>query len=257
MKSKALSPEDIKQLQLEMLKEIDSICNRNGIRYSLSYGTLLGAIRHKGFIPWDDDVDLIMPLPDIEQLKSVFKSDNLGILDIDTCDYYEYQFPRIVHRGTYSRINRFNKWYGVSIDLYPVVGFTKYLHEIDSFMERGKSLQRKKLQYVEWYKRILRLTPFNIMPSGYKKAVRDLHSYVRQFPYEGSKKYFHVGGPFKYYQIFDYDVFETMTDVEFETYKFKCLSNYDDYLTHVYGDYMKLPPENQRIPYHIGNYYWE
>ena len=62
---KPISIEERKVVQLEMLKEINSFCKANNIRYSLAFGTLLGAVRHKGFIPWDDDVDIMMPLPDM------------------------------------------------------------------------------------------------------------------------------------------------------------------------------------------------
>ena len=68
-KRKQISLEEKKSIQLEMLKEIDAFCRNNNIKYSLAFGTLIGAVRHKGFIPWDDDVDIMMPLPDMLRFR--------------------------------------------------------------------------------------------------------------------------------------------------------------------------------------------
>ena len=75
---KKISFEKQKEIQLEMLKEIDYFCKHNSIRYSLAFGTLLGAIRHKGYIPWDDDVDIMMPYPDLIKLKRLFSSEKIS-----------------------------------------------------------------------------------------------------------------------------------------------------------------------------------
>lgn len=254
--NKRLSLDEVKVVQLEMLKEIDDYCRTNNIRYSLSYGTLLGAIRHKGYIPWDDDVDLIMPYPDLLRFKKEFKSDNLRVLDIDTYDYYEWQFPRICHTRTYSKPGKHSTWYGVNIDLYPVLGMVDDVEEIKKYLTKGNELQKKAFFFINWYRRELKYTPFTFLP-GYKNAIKRVYDYVRIYPFEGAKKFFHDGGPFKMYEIFDYDVFENLIDVDFENCKFLAPQRYDDYLKQVYGNYMQLPPEDKRHPYHGGNYYWK
>lgn len=256
MKSnKQITPDEVKSIQLDMLKEIDEYCRKNNIRYCLSYGTLLGAIRHKGYIPWDDDVDLIMPYPDLVRFKKEFKSKCLRILDIDTCEYYQWQFPRICHISTYGKAGFLRKSYGVNIDLYPVVGIVDDKEKIQDFLEEGQKLQNKADFYRVWHSREVRYTPFSFMP-GYKKAIKDLFDFVRQYPFEGANKFFHIGGPFKMYEVFDYDVFENIVDVDFEGCKFLAPERYDDYLRQVYGNYMQLPPEEKRHPYHSGCYYW-
>ena len=98
---KEINLEERKSLQLAMLKEIDAFCKKNGLRYSLAFGTLLGAIRHKGFIPWDDDLDIMMPVEDIIKFKAIFNYDKLKFCDVDTEKYYDLDFPRISHKRTY------------------------------------------------------------------------------------------------------------------------------------------------------------
>lgn len=255
-KDNRITPDEVKAIQLEMLKEIDDYCRKNNIRYCLSYGTLLGAIRHKGYIPWDDDVDLIMPYPDLLRFKKEFKSENLKVLDIDTYNYYEWQFPRICHAGTYSKSGKYSTWYGVNIDLYPVLGMVEDVEEIKKYMDKGNKLQKVADKFIIWYRREIKYTPFTFLP-GYKKAIKRVYDYVRKYPYEGAKKYFHVGGPFKMYEVFDYDVFESMIEVDFEGCRFLAPQQYDAYLRQCYGDYMQLPPEDKRHPYHGGCYFWK
>lgn len=79
-----LTLKELQQLSLEILKDVADFCEKNGIRYSLGYGTLLGAVRHKGFIPWDDDVDLMMLREDYEKFRTIYKSDKYTFLTAGT-----------------------------------------------------------------------------------------------------------------------------------------------------------------------------
>ena len=94
-----LSFEERKTLQLEMLKEIDTFCKAHDIKDSLAFGTLLGAVRHTGFIPWDDDVDIIMPMPELLKLKKLFKSESIEYCDVDTTQYFSYACSRLVSKN--------------------------------------------------------------------------------------------------------------------------------------------------------------
>ena len=164
MKDKQLTKEEIRQVQLEMLDEVDAFCRANNIRYSLAFGTLLGAVRHKGYIPWDDDMDIIMPLPDLLRFKELFKSEKIQYIDIDTERHYPYHFSRIAYRLTYNRISRFVKAYGVNIDIYPVVGMPDTEEQILTFLKDLQPLYKIK----KFYKRIengaLRRFPFAVTP---------------------------------------------------------------------------------------------
>lgn len=98
MKAKEITFEERKTIQLDMLKEIDAFCRTNNIRYTLACGTLIGAIRHGGYIPWDDDVDITMPYDDMLKFKKLFKSETMKYCDIETEKNYGYEFSRIIHK---------------------------------------------------------------------------------------------------------------------------------------------------------------
>lgn len=256
MNKKPITLEERKRIQLDMLDEIDSFCRNHNIRYSLAFGTLLGAIRHKGYIPWDDDVDLIMPLPDMLRFKKEFKSENLAYVDIDTVPHYEYHFSRICYLPTYSKPGLLEKSYGVSIDLYPVVGMADTEEGIQIFLKDIEPLYKRRLKLVSWRHRQIKRAPFAIVP-GYHSTIRRFHDIIlNSFPYETAKNYLHAGSV-RRVNILGFDVFDGFVDVEFEGHTYQSMARYHEYLTHCFGDYMQLPPEDQRHPYHGGVSYWK
>ena len=256
MKKTPISLEERKKIQLEMLDEIDAFCRANNIRYSLAFGTLIGAIRHKGYIPWDDDVDLIMPLPDMLRFKMSFKSDKLMYCDIDTVPHYEFHFSRICYLPTYSQPGMFEKSYGVSIDLYPVVGMPDTEEEIQKFLNDIDPLYKKRLRLITWRHRLIKFLPFAFVP-GYHRTIRRFHDVVlNSYPYETAKNFLHAGSV-RRINILNFDVFKTFIDVDFEGHVYQSVGTYHDYLTHCFGDYMQLPPEDQRHPYHGFVSYWK
>lgn len=256
MKDKQLTQSEIRAVQLEMLDEVDAFCRANGIRYSLAFGTLLGAVRHKGYIPWDDDMDIIMPLPDLLRFKELFKSEKIQYLDIDTVKHYPYHFSRIAYRPTYSKINRFVKSYGVNIDFYPVAGMPDTEEDIQKFLNDLQPLYDKRRSYIKRRMRFLRRLPFAFIP-GFDSVISRFRSIVlNSFPYHGAKNFLHAGSV-RRVNIFGFDVFDTMTEYDFEGHKYMGLARYDEYLTQCYGDYMKLPPEDKRAGTHGGIYFWK
>jgi len=99
---KELSSKEIKKIELDILIDFDDFCKKNKLRYYLSGGTLLGAIRHRGFIPWDDDIDVCMPRPDFERLINIFPN-NYGdkyILKSIKRENFLYPFAKIIHYGS-------------------------------------------------------------------------------------------------------------------------------------------------------------
>lgn len=252
-----ISLEEKRKIQLEMLKEIDTFCREHHLKYILAFGTLIGAIRHKGFIPWDDDLDICMPIDDLEIFKKEFQSDNIEYVDIDIDKSYSFLFPRLVHKKTYSKIGYFNKGKGVNIDVYPCFECKGNKDDLQVIFEKTKSMRKKDLTLLKWKNRIARYTPFpNILnlESSIKKSRNYLYS---QCVEEGSSVYYVYGGELDFRNVYQFNIFKNIIDVEFEGHKFMAPACYDSYLKQFYGDYMQLPPEEQRHPYHGDYYYWK
>lgn len=251
-KAKRVSAEEMRQIQLEMLDEIDAFCREQGIRYSLAFGTLIGAIRHKGYIPWDDDVDIIMPLPDMLRFKKEFCSDKLTYHDVDTDPHFEYHFSRISHNPTYSQRGLTFKTYGVSIDLYPVVGVKE---EPEAYMKNMRPLLHKRMNYVKWRKRVIKRFPLKTIPGFRNSLMKYRNKVLFSCPYDKAKYYYHAGSLTRV-NIFEFDVFKELCDVEFEGHTYMAVDCWHEYLTHCFGDYMQLPPVEERRPAHGFVCYW-
>jgi lipopolysaccharide cholinephosphotransferase len=256
--------EDFRKIQLimlEMLVEFDRICNKNDIVYSLDGGTLLGAIRHKGFIPWDPDVDVIMHRSEFKNFKKACEKDldtrRFFLQDYELDLNYRWGYARLRRKETeFIRAGHEHMKYktGIFIDIMlvdnvPDGSFMRKIHDILCFCirkvlwsEAGKVLHSKWYGRM-WYK-ILSYIPANwvfrfreFIASKYNlKDTKLIRRMTGQYP--ARCKY---GTPKSFY--------ENRIKVEFEGRQFWAFEQYDEYLKLVYGDYMELPPTNERVPH--------
>ena len=256
------------RISLEILHTIASICEENGFRYYLFYGTLIGAVRHHGYIPWDDDVDIMMPRPDYDQLlnylsKNISKFPNLKVFNHDVNPKYPYMITRISD-DRYRIVMANEKPYGmgVFIDIYPFDGLGNTEEEALKYGLKGDHLSSICYQATRDHFAIETTTsplrkmvkfPFYLFSKAIgKERLQDkLEKLARVKPYDDNK---YVGcvvwlsGGEK--DIFPREWFDEYIEVPFEEYTFRIPRMYDKILKHIYGDYMKLPPENERVGHH-------
>lgn len=256
-KEKELSFEEQKILQLDILKEVDFVCKKRSIKYSLAFGTLLGAIRHKGYIPWDDDLDIMMPYEDMVQLKKSLRSSNLSFCDVDTSKYYENPFGNICSNNTYRKIGN-QKERGLGIDVYPLVKIPSKPEEMMLYFEEAEKLQSRRAFLTKI--RLFMIRNFSFCPPiGFRKSVRKYRDFLASYNSCDSSNYYIIAAPLdiRTKMIYDEDFFQDMINVDFEGLKFPAIAKYDKFLTMMYGNYMQLPPEEKRHPYHGQHYYWK
>lgn len=265
IKGREMSLEEIHKVQINILDKIDETCKNLNLRYSLGGGSLLGAVRHKGYIPWDDDIDIMLPRPDYETLIKSFKCKypHLIIQDYNTDIAYQLRWARVYDNRTIL-ISK-NTIDGVFVDVFPVDGLPP-LNEMKDYMDRLKKLRRnlarvtkhhseavQKNYYVLRFKYYIKRI---IFPSR-KRVVTELENLFHSYPFESSDYAGAITGMFGIKEHMSVDVFKEYIWLEFEGKKYMCIKRYDAYLTQHYGDYMQLPPINKRKTHHEFKVYWK
>ncbi len=265
---KELTTKEIQGVILEILKAVTDICEEQSYRYMLIFGTLLGAVRHHGFIPWDDDIDIMMPRKDHDKFVEYFKNNrekypHFHLFIYTDCPDYPYMVTR-VSDDRYKIIMKNEKDYGMGlfIDIYPFDGIGNTWKEASLRARKGDFLSSVCFQATRKHFAIETTTskfrklikfPFFIFSKiyGKKRAIKILHKMAGIHSYETSK---YVGciiwlSGYKR-DCFLRRWFEESIKVAFEQYEFRIPREYNKVLEHDYGDYMQLPPEKDRVGNH-------
>ena len=260
---------EVQLFGLEILKDVHSFCTLNGIRYSLAYGTLLGAIRHKGFIPWDDDIDIVMPRPDYERFCNSFTSDaGYDIFSPIAGDCY-LGYARVcdlkrtwVHSMPWCKQSPTGMW----IDIFPIDGIDinrdsnvdfQYLSNLEKRRYIAR-MPKDNLKRLMPFKRQIRTMAKKILFcwTNIEKIVSEYDNCIKRVDFESSD-FCGNRSILAYYQKERYNrsLFDSYIDIEFEGKIFKSIAGYDEFLRTIYGNYMQLPPVEKRVR-HPQEMYW-
>lgn len=267
--NKPLNIKEIQSVNLQILKIVADICEQERFTYILAYGTLLGAIRHKGFIPWDDDIDIMMPRPDYEKLMAYFHNHQkelspLIAMNRENTPNYPHMITRICNTEYILRVKNERQYgLGIFLDIYVIDGcgnsFTEGLNLIKKtkkypsliFLAGRKYLHRGNT--TKWTRLLAK--PFVFVYAklmGQKYFIQKLMSYIDKSNYNDCKYVacliWECSSPA---DIIEKSVIEDRVLLDFENYKFYGPKNYDDYLTKYYGDYMTPPPVKNRTYHHL------
>ena len=258
-----MNNKDLRELQLyglDILKEVDRFCKKNKIKYSLGEGTLLGAVRHNGFIPWDDDLDIYMTRENFDKFVTTFKSKDYRVEYFNTMKKYWLPFAKVrmlkETRFSTPKIEKISKYTGPRIDVMP----------IDNVPEKFSKSQDKQGKMIKFWKIILRnhVYPMSKKPKPYYYLIMII---AKMIPYKfivkmltsQMKKYNNLDCNYRVCAVGDYNVrketfpkeyYEELTTIKFEDGNFPISKYYDKILSSIYGNYMKLPPKKDRFVKH-------
>lgn len=262
---KKISVEEAKKVTLDIMDTISQICEKNSIEYSLLYGTMIGAIRHKGFIPWDDDLDIGMEREYYDKFIEYFKQHEEELKPLKLYHYTtQKDYPHLIARVGDTRYpikQLHEKQYEmcVFVDIYPLdyakknyksminrtlacslVMVNKDLYKDVSVLRKTKlkiSAVLSRLFYKKYYKRV----------EDYLRSTKD-----RNYELEGSIAW--LEDPFEKV-LFPSEWYKETIYLPFENKQFKVFKHYDKMLKAIYGDYMELPDESDRIGHHFYEVY--
>lgn len=251
-----MSINEVKQIEQDVLFSVAQFCDKNQINYWLDCGTLLGAIRHKGFIPWDDDIDIGMFRDDYNRFISLFKEDSQGlnIQCIEFCKAYYNAYAKVVSPNTVVFEDGYQ--HGIGIDVFPYDNAPEDRIELEKAYKRrdhynrlnklrhskGKiqgKIYRRVIDYI--YRALLKCFPQNYFA---KRISCNAQKYNK-------KNYNNVGNFTSLSRICcPKSIFSSFINCTFEGISYKCPVGYDQWLRAFYGEYMQLPPEEKRVNTH-------
>ena len=246
----------LKRYEVDVLDKFVSICEKNKIKYFLAYGTLLGAVRHKGFIPWDDDIDVYMKPDDYYKFKEIMLNnpvDGYFYQSLETEKYYSLLFAKLRKNNTSvveEKTKEEKTHNGIFLDIFPLMPFPSQKEAQDKFFIRltvMKLMIEADLKTRSLYDNYgivgkILSNVFKIIPRKIRNKI--VVGLLRKclLTNEVYEKYFcFIDG-----KTFDKSSFDKIIKIDFEGKKYFAPKDYDGYLTSMYGDYMTPPPIDDR-----------
>lgn len=269
---KEITDKELLQLQLDILRDVDSFCRKNGIEYFLVGGTGIGAVRHGGYIPWDDDIDIGMTRPNYNKFLADFNGSfcNLRVYAPEINWNYYAPYANVCDTRTLlieeSNSHRRDD-IGVKIDIFPYDGVSSDEQVFESMrrkvnrligfcgIKRNNYNSNEEMSIFSGAKYTVAKLLLSFIP--YSSLQKAIHKVSAMVPYEKATLLEKIVFPYRNNKPCAKKIFESYCDMKFEDLIVRNLKEYDAYLKSVFGDYMQLPPESQREPHHGFTAYWK
>lgn len=266
---KKLTLQEIQKVQISILEQVDRFCKKNKITYFLTGGTLLGAVRHQGFIPWDDDIDIAMPRPDYHRFialgaKGIGK--NYRVVSFEQSSFHTRLYIKVINPD-YLCIEQYyttseQTFFG--IDVFPVDGipsnpmeFCRYFYKI-RFLRKAFIFSQSRLGTGSTIiRRLLKYIPVLICNRiGGEYFYKKIYETLKSYPYTKSDYAGIIIGYYGKKEICHRSAYDNLIALKFENKEYPVLRNYKQYLTRLYGNYQLVPKEDHRMRHHSFEVYF-
>lgn len=255
---------ECQQVELSIMKELHRYCGKHQITYAMAYGTLLGAVRHKGFIPWDNDMDIVMPRPDYERFIRLVQespiADHLYLLHHSIDPHYHYQCARVCDSRTEvapAYIREQPGKMGLWVDIFPIDGVwdTSIRHlPSRAILRMYKVLQRADIYALPdghgWKNHVKNLLQL-LFPNKQNHFQKKVDQLGMRWSFDSSDRVGNITEFDFFGESFPKDDLTEPVLLPFEDAEFYAPRNWDAWLATYYGDYMKLPPEEKRMTHDL------
>lgn len=249
-----ISIQQIQKIESEMLKEAIDILGRNNIPFYMCCGSVLGAVRHNGPIPWDTDMDVLIPLPFLEKARNCLDaelSERFCIDDLRKNKGYKNMFPRIALPNTSSDI--------LHVDLFPLMGLPDKEEDQHAICDELGKRQKVIIKYKHFRQNIVHpsfiknaiglMIEIFCSPYSKKKLTDQYYKVINEYPYDSAKYVMNACGHYGKKNIFEKEIFGKPVMHAYDGYEVPLPEQWDFYLRRYYKEYMELPPENERLPW--------
>ena len=261
---KEIDIKELRQIQVDILSAVANYCERESLRYFLGYGTLIGAIRHHGYIPWDDDIDIIMPRPDYNRFLKDFNSkyDWVKVTEKTISSKYELPFAKVYDSRTelIEGMYKPNCQFGVYIDVFPIDGYKERwtvlkIRMLAKFLNTKKAIIDNRRSWIKTI--VITIGKLFLLPFPVSKIIDKMDRLATKYDYDSSEMVDSMFTPYCLHEMCPKEWLNNFIMAEFEGQKYRIPECYDMYLKNIYGDYMSLPPVDKQVAHHVFKAWWK